>query len=208
MTRILIVFALILGALFWLFNDEEVSMDNKVVAEEKEEVVVEDEGEEVEEEEKEEVVAEDEGEEVEEEVVAEDESEEVEEEVIAEEKSEESTTLSTPVVAPVVKTTENSPVVIKTVYSNKITDTKVFLYEWGIDLSSKEMPTGKVVFTVVNNGKFTHGFVINGVQNYGKVLPGSIQEFTAYLNPGSFEIYSDRRDDYEKGMRETFVITR
>lgn len=94
----------------------------------------------------------------------------------------------------------------KEVYTDVSTEVKVFLYEWGIDISEKQINTGKVIFNVVNNGKFTHEFNIKNIKNYGKVLPGETKQFVISLRSGNFEIYSNRRDDYDRDMKEMLSI--
>lgn len=92
-------------------------------------------------------------------------------------------------------------------YSNLVTDVTVYLYEWGIDVSDKDIGTGRVNFTVVNNGRFSHNFSINGVKNFGKILPGENKVFEAvYLPSGSFELFSDKSIDVEKGMMESLRV--
>ncbi len=93
-------------------------------------------------------------------------------------------------------------------YPDRITTIKVYLYEWAVDISSKEIPSGTVQFEVVNNGKFSHDFNIKGIQNFGKVPPRQSANFTAKFLPGNFEIFSDRRDDYENGMKEDILIVK
>lgn len=92
-------------------------------------------------------------------------------------------------------------------FTNK-TDIKVFLYEWGIDFSSAEIPVGNISFAVQNNGKFSHNFSIGGVRDFGKVVPGETKIFNVTLRAGSFEAYSDKRDDYEKNVRQAFQVVR
>ncbi|MCF7812254.1 hypothetical protein K9M59_01480 [Candidatus Gracilibacteria bacterium] len=83
---------------------------------------------------------------------------------------------------------------------------KVYLYEWGIDLSQQNILPGNVEFEVVNNGQFTHHFAIEGVNDFGKVRPGEARVFTTQLLSGSFDIYSPRNIDLENGMRETLYV--
>lgn len=138
--------------------------------------------------------------------------EEVKEEVNEESPAEETTPevkkeVSTPAVqAP---TQENTTVQAPT---EKPTDytfdsrLKVYLYEWGIDLSSTNVLPGNVEFEVVNNGQFTHHFSVKGVQNFGKVLPGETRVFQASLGEGEFELLSPRNIDVENGMSETLYV--
>ena len=119
---------------------------------------------------------------------------------------------------PLVKTSApvtyvTSKPVAKTVYEPVVqnlrtTDVKVYLYEYGIDISNKELNQGKIVFTVNNNGNFSHDFAIRGVRNFGKIRPGEIRTFEAVLGAKEFEIYSARTIDQGKGMTETFVVVK
>jgi len=84
---------------------------------------------------------------------------------------------------------------------------KVNVYEWGIDVSSMEIPSGKIVFYVVNDGSFSHNFGIWNVRSFGKVLPGESAVFEIdYLAPGSYTLYSPKRVDRERGMFQDFVV--
>ncbi len=83
---------------------------------------------------------------------------------------------------------------------------RVYLYEWGMDLSASEIPSGNIGFEVVNNGQFSHHFAIRDVQNFGKIVPGEIRTFSARLNSGEFELYSPRNIDVENGMSETLTV--
>jgi hypothetical protein len=87
-----------------------------------------------------------------------------------------------------------------------ITDTvKVFLYEWGIDLSTATVDAGTIEFLVFNNGQFTHHFGINGT-SLGKVVPGEWAVFTAPLESGEVLISSPRQIDMKNEMQETLYV--
>lgn len=108
---------------------------------------------------------------------------------------------ATPVVVkPVVE------VVTKPVDTGVVTDAKVYLYEWGLDLSQKTFPVGVVNFAVQNDGRFTHDFSIRGVADLGKVTPGTTETFTVQLGAGEYEVYSNRREDYERGVRDMITV--
>lgn len=109
----------------------------------------------------------------------------------------ETTVVSTPVVTPV----RTAPVV-----PARITDIKVFVYEWGLDLSDKTIPAGTINFQVQNDGRFTHDFSVSGFGNLGKIAPSETRTFTIKLTPGEYEVFSDRRQDYERGIVETFTV--
>lgn len=83
---------------------------------------------------------------------------------------------------------------------------RVYLYEWGIDLSESTVPAGNIGFEVVNSGQFSHHFAIRGVKSFGKVVPGETVMFAAPLQGGTFELYSPRNIDVERGMKETFRV--
>ncbi len=107
-----------------------------------------------------------------------------------------------------------SPVAPKTTYRPPVvpipdvqTDVKVYVYEWNMDFSKKTIPSGTVNFQVENNGRFTHDFAIKGFGNLGKVTPGQSQTFTIKLRPGTYEAFSDRRQDYERGVKGSFTVT-
>ena len=79
-------------------------------------------------------------------------------------------------VAPTV-TPNPTPVVVAPTLPNRITDIKVFMYEWNVDLSSKTIPSGTINFQVQNDGRFTHDFNISGFGNLAYTLPQNV--FTA-----------------------------
>jgi hypothetical protein len=88
-----------------------------------------------------------------------------------------------------------------------VTDTvKVFLYEWGIDLSSANVPAGTIAFEVFNNGQFTHHFAIEGGTDFGKVVPGEMVVFMADLEEGAMTLYSPRQIDMANKMQETLYV--
>ncbi len=99
-----------------------------------------------------------------------------------------------------------APVVRTPVAPNRITDVKVYLYEWNIDLSVRTIPAGTVNFQVQNDGRFTHDFAIDGLGTLGKISPGDTQTFTVKLRAGEYETFSKRRQDYERGMTENFTV--
>ena len=86
------------------------------------------------------------------------------------------------------------------------TKVKVYLYEWAIDLSQKAIPSGTVVFEVHNTGKFTHDFMIRGIETFEKVRPNETRVFTARLKNGKYTLLSERGKDKEKNMTEDFVV--
>jgi len=87
-----------------------------------------------------------------------------------------------------------------------VSNVKVYLYDFNIDVSQKEVSAGKINFEVMNNGRFSHDFAIANYKNFGKVRPGETKNFSALLNSGEAKIYSDRNQDAEKGMVETIIL--
>ncbi len=195
MKRLVIIAILVVGGVL-IFNKEnnqiaDNNKTNEIVSEEIEaieEVVVEDISEEsvVVEEEKEEIV----------------EDETMEEEVI--EKKEE--TILVPAKRVVTEIVAAKPVVPKVVVPVVVSEVKVYLYDFDIDISQKEVEAGKINFEVLNNGRFAHDFAIVGLKNFGKVRPGETQNFSAFLKAGETELYSNRNQDAEYGMAETIII--
>lgn len=87
------------------------------------------------------------------------------------------------------------------------TNVTIYLYEWGIDVSDKSIQAGTVSFTVKNNGHFSHNFVVKGVKDFGKILPGETKVFDAVcLQAGDFELVSDKAVDLEKGMKDVLQV--
>lgn len=203
MTRMLIVFGLILGIGFWISSkdDEKTEVKTEEAITKKTEVSEKNIEKTTNEENDDTTVEED---------IITDESVEVSKENTKTEpedviKKNEKTEVVIPTKPVETVTTKITPVK-KEIYADNTTELKVFLYEWGIDISEKQIKPGKVIFNVVNNGKFTHEFIIRNVKNYGKVLPGETKQFVISLRSGKFEIYSDRRDDYDRDMKETLSI--
>ena len=112
------------------------------------------------------------------------------------------TTQTVAPVAPVV----TAPVRVTPAVPNRSTDVKVYMYEWNVDLSSKTIPAGTVNFTVQNDGRFTHDFNVTGFGNLGKVMPSETRNFTVKLRAGEYEAFSERRQDYERGVAESFTV--
>ena len=96
------------------------------------------------------------------------------------------------------------PVVIEV--PDRTTDVKIYTYEWGLDMSDKTIPAGTINFKVQNDGRFTHDFNVSGFGNLGKVMPSETKTFTVKLAAGEYEAFSERRQDYERGVRENFVV--
>ncbi len=204
MKRLFIIAILIVGGVLIFTRDKAPDMDktNETVSEEIEatEEVVNEVMEEVINEEPEKLIEEEAEEIVEEEVAVVEPEKEVE---VKEVKKEIEPKITTTVLKPVVVAV---PVVEKRVMPVVVSDVKVYLYDFNIDISKKEISAGKINFEVMNNGKFSHDFAIANFKNFGKVRPGETQNFSAFLNAGKIKIYSDRNQDSEYGMVETVEI--
>jgi hypothetical protein len=197
MKRLVIIAILIVGGVL-IFNNEEAQKVEKLnekvseetnIPEEKEEAI-----QEIEKIETEEVEKED-GE------INEEAQEKQEEEIVQEEVK-----VIVPVQEIVKKLVPAEPVIPKVIMPIVVSDMKVFLYDFDIDVSQKEISAGKINFEVLNNGRFAHDFAISGLRNFGKVRPGEIKTFSAFLNAGKIEIYSARNQDAEYGMVENIIV--
>lgn len=120
------------------------------------------------------------------------------------------TTTPEPMPTPVVNTTTTTPPApvapVAPVVPDRMTDVTVYVYEWGLDLSDKTIPAGTINFQVQNDGRFTHDFNVSGFGNLGKVTPSEEKTFTVKLAAGDYEAFSERRQDYERGVTETFTV--
>jgi hypothetical protein len=83
---------------------------------------------------------------------------------------------------------------------------KAFLYDNGLDLSTKSVSPGIVHFEVHNNGFLSHEFAVLGGNYLGKVLPGKTEVFSVLFTAGEYELYSPHRDDLKRGLQETFYV--
>jgi len=98
------------------------------------------------------------------------------------------------------------PAVEEAVMPADATVVRVYLYEWGVDVSDKTIPAGPVVFDVHNTGKFTHHFAVEGVQDFGKVIPGATEKFTLTLPAADYTLISPREVDTFHEMREDLFV--
>jgi len=92
---------------------------------------------------------------------------------------------------------------------NDSTALNVYFYDYGIDLSSKEISSGNVVFRAVNNGRLSHDLTLkdgNGQVDFGRVAPGETKFFKINLRNGEFEIFSQVRADKDHDMTEILVV--
>jgi len=121
------------------------------------------------------------------------------------------TTVVRPINPPIKKITKpvekDTAEVLPTIPSDG-TKVKVYLYEWNIDMSQKNIPVGNIIFEVQNNGRFTHDFTVSNIKDFGKIRPGETRVFSAKVKAGDYEIYSERGKDEEYGMNEEFSVVR
>jgi hypothetical protein len=89
---------------------------------------------------------------------------------------------------------------------NNTSNVRVYIYDNGIDFSEKNIAAGTINFEVINTGRFSHEFVINEVQNFGKIPPRSVAHISVGIFPGTYEVYSDYRKDYERGVRDIITV--
>lgn len=109
-------------------------------------------------------------------------------------------------VKPTVVTTTTTPADEPAAIPQDATRIRVYLYEWAVDISDKTIPAGPVVFEVRNTGKFTHHFAVEGVKDFGKVIPGATEEFTLTLSADDYTLISPREVDTFHDMRETLLV--
>lgn len=85
------------------------------------------------------------------------------------------------------------------------------LREWAIDLSQREVPAGKVTFTVTNEGQFAHNFavedttgVIGKTPNFSKT--DGAQTLELELAPGTYNIICTLPGHASRGQQTTLVV--
>ncbi|MDQ5826453.1 MAG: hypothetical protein M3441_19855 [Chloroflexota bacterium] len=85
------------------------------------------------------------------------------------------------------------------------------LREWAIDLSQREVPAGKVTFTVTNEGQFAHNFavedttgVIGKTPNFSKA--DGAQTLELELAPGTYNIICTLPGHASRGQQTTLVV--
>ncbi len=87
---------------------------------------------------------------------------------------------------------------------------KVHMYEWQINISKKEIQSGKVTFEVVNDGIFSHNFALsNGREekDFGKILPGETKNFSTEVANGELTLYSSKQIDREHDLSKNITVT-
>ena len=86
-------------------------------------------------------------------------------------------------------------------------EVKIYLYEWGIDISERDISNGKIVFTVQNNGRFAHEFQIDRIKDFGMIRPGETKTFNPIiLRKGVYTMSSPKEVDQKRGMSEDFSV--
>jgi hypothetical protein len=89
------------------------------------------------------------------------------------------------------------------------TTVNVYFYDYGIDLSAKEIPAGNVIFRAINNGRLSHDLTIkdsSGQVDFGRVAPGETKYFKINLKTGYFDILSQVRADQDHDMIELLTV--
>lgn len=92
------------------------------------------------------------------------------------------------------------------VLSNTESEMTVYLFDGGFDISRSAIPAGNITFNVRNDGRMAHEFAIEGIQDFGRVNPGSMNAFTINLTAGEYELFSPRAVDQTLNMRETLAV--
>jgi hypothetical protein len=87
------------------------------------------------------------------------------------------------------------------------------LDEWSITIEQPHVSPGKTDFFVINQGRVTHAFVIEGNGQQWRtrdIPPGAEGRLVADLQPGTYTIYCPIVDEHgvhaELGMRTTLVV--
>ncbi len=92
------------------------------------------------------------------------------------------------------------------VATTTVTDITVYLYEGGFDLSNFTASAGTINFNVRNDGRMSHEFAVEGIEDFGRVVPGESKTFTLTLRAGEYELFSPRAVDQTLDMRETLTV--
>ena len=82
----------------------------------------------------------------------------------------------------------------------------VYLFDGGIDLSVSNIPIGHVTFIVRNDGRVSHDFSVEGIRDFGRIVPGTIHAFELNLTKGEYVLTSPRELDQQLDMRETLRV--
>src|SRR5260221_13928660 len=91
---------------------------------------------------------------------------------------------------------------------NRPADTAVSVHavDWQFTVSPDSVPTGTVVFTVVNDGNFVHDFSINGHTTPPLGAGESATLTVTFTQPGPYE-YMSTRDDADREMNGVLTVT-
>jgi len=91
------------------------------------------------------------------------------------------------------------------------TDVQATLIEWSIKLSQSEVPAGKVVFTVTNQGSMMHNLtveddsgVIGRTQNFSP--SDGPQTLSLDLKPGTYTVICSLPGHAQRGQRATLTV--
>jgi len=87
------------------------------------------------------------------------------------------------------------------------------LSEWKIELPADTVRPGKYTFQVVNDGRYSHAFEVEGEAKEwetARLEPGQRAELTIDLGPGTYQLYCPVEDAHGShvnlGMRRTLVV--
>lgn len=82
----------------------------------------------------------------------------------------------------------------------------VYLFDGGMDVSNSTISEGTVSFLVRNDGRISHDFSIEGLEDFGRIVPGKAQTFVVDLSAGEYRIFSPRDIDQRLDMSETLFV--
>lgn len=92
------------------------------------------------------------------------------------------------------------------------TEVDVGLTEYAIALDPQQAPAGDVRFNVSNNGDVVHAFEVEGhgiEQSTPRLQPGETATLRVNnMEPGEYVVYCPVGNHEERGMRDTFRVTR
>jgi hypothetical protein len=83
---------------------------------------------------------------------------------------------------------------------------KVYLFDGGMDISTSVIPEGYVTFLVRNDGRMSHDFSVEGIQDFGRIVPGSVHTFELKVAEGEYVLFSPRELDQRLEMHETLRV--
>lgn len=94
----------------------------------------------------------------------------------------------------------------KEIISSARSEVTVYLFDGGMDISNSIIPEGHVTFLVRNDGRVSHDFSIEGMEDFGRIVPGSSVSIEVDLLEGEYELFSPRDIDRSLDMRETLLV--